>query len=253
MHANVKDLKVLYASEEHKVIKLAPSLSKKVLNPTNIERQNVSLAVRLFDEKNIAALEMFFKEQECVGTAEFLKTILSWWKIVNVRSPKTGYHLRDPLRFPIHSANDASVLYLSKFSSFLDSWQNLQISSSGYSGKLTSDTYVSLQHTTRTLCLLIQYMFETFAVCKYLLLGKFQTDPLESRFGRYRQMCGSCYHVSVSQVFDAEKKLKIISLLKLKSVSFGEFSLKHFTFTNTVVQEEEEYDEYYNACHFLVK
>jgi hypothetical protein len=39
----------------------------------------------------------------------------------------------------------------------------------------------------------------------YLLPGKVQTDSLENRFGRYRQLSGSQYHVSLRQIFESEK------------------------------------------------
>lgn len=39
--------------------KMAPSLSKKVLFPTNIERQKVDICMKLFDEKNIAVLKCY--------------------------------------------------------------------------------------------------------------------------------------------------------------------------------------------------
>ena len=98
------------------MVKLAPALSKKVLYPSNLERQNVLLAVKLFDEKNIAALKL--QSRECNGTAEFLEIILSWWKVVNVRSPKSGHHLRDPFRNPITNTEHESVKFLSRFLEF---------------------------------------------------------------------------------------------------------------------------------------
>jgi len=49
--ASLSHLRQLYASEKDNYIKMAPSLSYKVLNPSNLERQNVKLALRLFDEK----------------------------------------------------------------------------------------------------------------------------------------------------------------------------------------------------------
>lgn len=76
-------------------------------------------------------------------------------------------------------------------------------------------------------------MFQKFPDTKNLLLGKFQTDKLEGRFGKYRQLSGSHYHVSVTQVLESEKKLKILSSLKLKSSKFGSFNLKDFSVSIT--------------------
>nr|CAI5828052.1 unnamed protein product [Callosobruchus analis] len=77
--ANIGDLKHIHGKECHSTVKFA-RLVQKVLHPSSLERQNVSLAVRLFDEKNIAALTIIQKDN--VGTTEFLKIILSWWKII---------------------------------------------------------------------------------------------------------------------------------------------------------------------------
>ena len=66
-------------------------------------------------------------------------------------------------------------------------------------GKLSKETLFSLRRSTETPVKLCDYLIENFNV-SYVLLGKFQTDNLESRFGIYRQMCGASYNVSVRQV-----------------------------------------------------
>jgi hypothetical protein len=118
LFANLSDLEKIHSAESNNIIKSAPALSKKVLNPSSLERQNVQLAVRLFDEKNIEALNQSYNEMKNVGTAEFLKTILHWWRIVNVRSPKSGYHQRDSFRDPIREPNDKNIQFLLKFLGF---------------------------------------------------------------------------------------------------------------------------------------
>ena len=54
------------------------------------------------------------------------------------------------------------------------------------------------------------------------LLGKFQTDNL------YRMLSGSNYLVSVNEVLQSEKKLKVHSLLKLYTNSHGIIRIKDF-------------------------
>ena len=163
-----------------------------------MQRQNVLLAVKFFDEKMIAALNIQ-NNDEVNGTAEFMFIILKWWKIMNVRTPNTGYHLQDPFRNPITSMECNNVQYLLKFSSFLSAWESLVLptSSDSKAGKLTKDTFVALKHTTDAIIEIIRHMFHTYPNKKYLLLGKFQTDNLEGRFGKYRFMSGCNYHVSV--------------------------------------------------------
>jgi len=45
-----------------------------------------------------------------------------------------------------------------------------------------------------------------------------QSDKLEKQFGNYREQCGARYHVSVSNILEAEKKLRAQKLVR----NFGE-------------------------------
>jgi hypothetical protein len=241
--ASVKDLKSLHAKQERSIVKVAPALSNKVLYPSTFERQNVLLACKLFDEKTIVALQTE-KNILVDGTIEFLKVVLSWWKIVNVRSPNGHIKLRDPLRAPICGVNDSNVQFLKKFVCWLNAWESDIVlipddSCPKHTGKLTPDTFAALRQTCQALMGLIEYAFENFN-CNYILLGKLSTDNLEGRFGRYRQLSGANYNVSVRQVVDSEKKLKVLNLLQLASSSFGNFSLKHFNLEETVASNESD-------------
>ncbi|QQP35188.1 Putative LOC101234561 [Caligus rogercresseyi] len=42
----------------------------------------------------------------------------------------------------------------------------------------------------------------------YVLPSLFQSDPIEKRFGWYRQLSGGNYFISVRQILEAEKKLE---------------------------------------------
>ena len=99
-HASLLPLKTIHSAERTSYIKLAPRLSEKALYPTNLERQNVTYALQLFDEKNIAALKEF-KEIDASGTVLFMQQILSWWDIVNVKTPFKGIALRKNESCPV--------------------------------------------------------------------------------------------------------------------------------------------------------
>ena len=49
---------------------------------------------------------------------------------------------------------------------------------------------------------------------KFVLTSRFQSDPIERRFSRYRQMSGGRFLVGLREVQSSEKILKIKSLLK---------------------------------------
>ena len=59
---------------------------------------------------------------------------------------------------------------------------------------------------------------------------------MEGRFGQYRQMSGGNYNISVTQVLESEKRLKILNYLSLKSSLKGSFhitQLNHSSSTDT--------------------
>lgn len=76
--ASFAHLKQLYDQEQSAVVKMAPSFTYTALHPNSIQRQNVNLALKIFDEKNVAALEQFGKSVECdvSGTVNFVSNIV---------------------------------------------------------------------------------------------------------------------------------------------------------------------------------
>ena len=62
-----------------------------------------------------------------------------------------------------------------------------------------------------------------------MLLGKFETDSLEARFGQYRQRSGGKYNISLRQVYESENNLRLLSTLKLK-LKDKEITLANFDF-----------------------
>ena len=86
-------------------------------------------------------------------------------------------------------------------------WLESQNSISGRNGKLTKETFTALHHTTYAFLELTKYSLEELKM-QYILLGEFQTDPLEARFGQYQQRSGDQYNISIQKVFECEKKLE---------------------------------------------
>ncbi|MCP4492437.1 MAG: hypothetical protein GY820_34780, partial [Gammaproteobacteria bacterium] len=56
----------------------------------------------------------------------------------------------------------------------------------------------------------------------YVLLGSFQSDHLESRFGWYRQLSGANYYISVKQLIESERKIRALSLAIFSTRSIKE-------------------------------
>jgi hypothetical protein len=136
------------------------------------------------------------------------------WQILNVKSTDKGIRKRDSDCNPIRDVHDDQLKFLQDFYYWLVQWKSFKLKNR--EGCLTRETMFALKHTVKTFLALIPYLLTDMKM-SYVLTGKFQTDCLERRFSMYRRMSGTNYHVSPSQVYDSEKKLKIVSMLKLLS------------------------------------
>jgi hypothetical protein len=124
--ASFAHLKQLYDSEQSAVIKMAPGLTYTALHPNNLQQQSVNLALKVFNEKNIAALEQFGKSINCdlSGTQNFISTIVQLWKILNVKHRFQGQRLNDPFCEPVTGMTDWKLQWLQSFSMWLCPWES---------------------------------------------------------------------------------------------------------------------------------
>ena len=79
-----------YRLEHSSTLKQAYKLTAKVCWPTNLERQNVNLALAVFNEWTNATLSLNKQLQDAeivTHTHEYLDVIIRIWKISNVNSP----------------------------------------------------------------------------------------------------------------------------------------------------------------------
>ena len=83
---------------------MAYKLTDRVLHPSIIARINVQLAISTMHETTIAALKYYGGKDEHKAfkdTAEFLKLVLKWFDVVNVKSPFIHKKLSDSSRKPV--------------------------------------------------------------------------------------------------------------------------------------------------------
>ncbi|CAH2000204.1 unnamed protein product [Acanthoscelides obtectus] len=78
---------------------------------------------------------------------------------------------------------------------------------------------------------IVDYSFEHFPV-EYVLCGKFQTDNLEKRFGRYRYLSGCNYHISINEILESEKKIRLQNVLKTCNTEFDLKELRNSSLTS---------------------
>ncbi|KAH9375571.1 hypothetical protein HPB48_009423 [Haemaphysalis longicornis] len=211
-YAYFKTVKDAYNLESEQLLLYGYTFSRKAVYPTDIEKQNVKLALQVFSESGPNALRVIgakhnLKHHE--ETASFIDVIVRWWKVVNVKTPFKGLRLRDDLQKPVcPSPFDPRVSFLNDFLDWLEEWKERRADAC----KLSDETHGALIQTTRAFIEICAYCFDELKM-SFVLLGKFQTDLLEDRFGCYRRLAGSQYHLSVRQIYECENKLRLQSTL----------------------------------------
>ena len=209
----MEDVRLLFKSEQLASVKQAPRLTAKSCWPTKLERQNVHLALRIFNDQTAAAIQIHsstrnvFKSQ----TDDFIRIICSVWKIFNINTPTKGLRLKDSLSLPL-TYNDSRFLFLSRVTEWLDHWKTIP---QKY-GKLSPQTFKSFHHSSTCLSKIVNYMTHSCGF-DYVLSSFLQNDSLEHHFGLYRMLSGAHYQVTACQVYESERRLKISSILKLVS------------------------------------
>ena len=203
-----------------------------------IERQNVLLAQAVFDESTINAL-FFYGEHghpDFIGTAKFLQIISNWWKTVNVKSPNLARRKRDQLREPINGQNlIEKTSFLRGFVDWLTIWED---SIKGHKSGLSKETFMCAKHSTAALANLSEHLLEEENF-EYFLTGKAQSDKLEHRFGKSRQMSGGNLYASVRQFLESDRTIQIKNLAKL-NLSLSEIK---DLFTESLHEKNEKVEE----------
>ena len=215
--ANLNHLIELFNLELSKPVKMAYELNDECLNPQTIEKNKVGLVARVFSESTRKATSYYVQNghPEWLGTLNFLIIIAKWRNLFNVKSRSKGIRKRDHDSDPITVENLGNLEFLNQFASWLNEWMA--------SGKkwLSKQTFQSCQQTSRSFPLLAEYLLKEEDV-EYVLSGYFQDDPLEKRFGTYRQLSGANYFGSVKQFLEAEKSMMVKSLVKCSEYSMQE-------------------------------
>ena len=119
---------------------------------------------------------------------------------------RNGYRLGDAA-----VEYDGKPIFLRKFAGWLLEWRNEKLPNSERFA-LSAQTNSALIHTTKCQTAPIEDLLREGY--EYVLTARFQNDPLEKRYGQYRQMSGGRFLVSIKDVMRSENILKIKSLVK---------------------------------------
>ena len=188
-------------------LRKAPKLSYKSLHPGD-NKQSVPLALNIFDRTTAIGITEYFPEAK--DASEFIKLINIWWTISNSKQEfNTNYRLGNAAVLGDHKPE-----FLRAFADWVEKWQKLESAKSN-PFSLTPQTSHALITTLRCTASLIEDLLrEGYA---YVLTARFQTDPLERRFSRYRQMSGGRFLIGLREL---QCSVKIISSLIKEGIDF---------------------------------
>ena len=157
-YAPFQDIRNLFKSDKCNLLKRAPKLTAKACWPSSLERQNVTLALKIFHETASACLLAWKIENgnlDTDQTVDFLNLINQVCKTFNVNWVGKNIRFNDKFSAPIYPY-DFRLQFLNNVISWLDSWVNLPF----LFGKLTPQTFSSFKHTCEALPLLVKHLTE---------------------------------------------------------------------------------------------
>ena len=133
--------------------------------PHSIERQNVRLALKIFDDSTA---------KELINMGPKHAQLLNWkgtstlkWDMLNIKSYGKGIHLRKSNANCFVSINDPRLVWMEKFVSWLHCWNRYNVQHD--SGFLSKETYLALTHTVSTFVILIRDLLQHNVLQKELL------------------------------------------------------------------------------------
>ena len=235
LEAQFSHIKDLFSLEANLPVKLAHKLNSDCLDPSNIQRSSFKHFAAVFHESTVHALQ-FFKENshpEWHGTYVFVKMIHDLFCIINVKTPHVGHQKRDDYREPVDNVNCVNIMRLNEFLEFFNKWEISK------KRGLSQPTSAACRLMCESIFNISRHLL-TECNFLYVLLGKIQSDIIEKRFGKYRQMSGSNYFISVRQLMESEKKLKIHNFLAHCNMSVSDLSI----FRQCDLNEDSESDSH---------
>ena len=185
-------------------LRAAPELSAKVLHPGNC-KQSVPVALAIFNRSTSTGIKRFFPEK--ADAAEFLNLVDVWWTISNSKTKENSRNRLGNAAVP----GDRKPQFLRAFADWIEKWDQLKLPNCEQF-TLTAQTSNALRRTLRCHAALLEDLFQDGY--QFVLTARFQSDPLERRFGQYRQMSGGRFLVGLKEIQCSEKILKIQSLVR---------------------------------------
>ena len=248
-HFKFKHLRDLYIACEDNPINISSKLTRKSLSPNNFERQKVGLAMKILCEENVSGLKYLAdlkNKPEYCESARLIDIFRKWFNVMNVKTVDKGNNLHDKTLCPISSIDCEGLQFLRGFKQWLMLQAPLRAKF------LTKQTFNAILTTTNAILEISDYLIKE----NYygILTGVFQTDPLEKRFGLYRSIQGSNFHVAPKAAYQNENKLRISSIIDLsKSLKELSENIENFKSENIQIIQQDNIDSetFFKFCDFV--
>ena len=208
-------------------LRKAPKLTTQVLHPGN-NKQNVALALSIFDEKTTAAIKSYYPERK--DAADFLNLFHKLFVVCNSKQRFNSHDRLGDAAVP----GDQKPEFLRSVATWVEEWSKCP------NFTLTPQTSHALITTLNASASLIEDLLEEGFY--YVLTARLQSDPLELHFSKYRQMSGGRFLVSLVEVQHSERILAIDKLIK-EDINFWQEDIRPEidtaqTFTMDLIREE---------------
>ena len=227
--ASFQDIRNLYKLEKFSNAKTAHLLTSQAVWPSIFERQSVPLALAVWDQSTHNAIFVFNQRNKIFNqTHQFIALISRFWKICNIHSPGKDICLLDA-DSRVFKNQDDRFEFLAKFVLGLRTGKYLDVLENA--GKLSSQTFASLIHTTRVIPKIINHLTSDECGFSYVLTG-FLTKRLtrEAFWCLPINVWLPIQHFFVKILRVSDESINIGNILKLYQAQDGKYesSLKEF-------------------------
>jgi len=175
-------------------------LNESAVMPKHTEKQSVPRCLRVFCDETATALVTHPSTKDIKGvtdTSFFIKLVVKFWKIVNVKRKGNDIRNNDILKSVIRSADDPRLDFLISFGSMclaMKSKPKERVK------QLTRDTALAAYQTSHGMVDLTRHLLNSSH--EYVTLGEYSTDKLEKAFSKLRQGSGGTYFITVQQILE---------------------------------------------------
>ena len=150
-------------------------------------------------------MKSYFPEK--ASAAAFLTLFSKWWVLSNSKARySTANYLGNAVVI-----GDNKQSFLSAMTDWIQNWQEKKIPNCE-KFTLTSQTASAVVRTLKCHSSLIEDLLAEGY--DFIMTSRFQSDPLERRFGQYRQISGGRFLVGLREATSSEKIIKLKTLLK---------------------------------------